>query len=652
MASSTITTKPMGRSKVLDIDRIEELMQEYPGMQFHSSEVQAVFQAIVRADNCKLLVFGLGNDSKLWSRLNSGGRTVFIEDDPGWHKTISQRHPELESYLAVYPNNITEWRRLIDKPDQLRLELPKSINETSWDVILVDAPAGYDATAFLPGRMSSIYMASKLIRPGGEVFVHDAQREVESAYCERYLGVNNFFASTKGRAWLQAYRMRSSPKKTSTIDYGGDVRSDGAFYGGYLVLSVEPTILICAATQKNVVDTVVADFPNGLQPDIVIEMLLQGVNRNRMSKLAKQYLAQPDGIRRMVMTNTKGEDGYRLRNGVDGFTCSREIFASEDVFQIQESVQQYNAIYTVSLDKAKRHRLARKIEHLRLLAGGSAGSYSKHGLKKLTQKKINQLDLHESVTANAGNLSPAAVCAEINRSACGLLLSPAEGMTQASTQYLLCGKPVVSIASRGDRNVYFDDYTSVIVPNDEDVIWDTVNTLVCKRRDAAEIRRRTLNRINQHRYQFARHICRIRAQYGRDDITPELMMVELFLGDRNFTHRFIRCRADAPSLDAFAYNVDSTRQYFTCSDNFHLREADAGYDLLETQKDSVVVNLETSKAWVLSRIDGSTTIANIIDQVSRKFPMEINIAEEVRDTIADFIGLGVLSFGQSQTFEP
>ena len=77
-------------------------------------------------------------------------------------------------------------------------------------MIVVDGPAGHDdhekyTGREAPGRMKSIYMASRMVAPGGAVFVHDCDRLVEQQYANRYLGSHRIFVSVKGRALLQGY---------------------------------------------------------------------------------------------------------------------------------------------------------------------------------------------------------------------------------------------------------------------------------------------------------------------------------------------------------------------------------------------------------------------------------------------------------------
>jgi hypothetical protein len=135
--------------------------------------------------------------------LNRKGRTVFIEDQEEWFKRIKQKTPILEAYLVDYGTKLEEGMQLINYPERLAIDLPPDIRKTEWDVILVDGPAGFkDGT---PGRMKSIYEASRLIKQGGNIFVHDAQREIESEYSDRYLLKRNVVAEIKGRAFLRRY---------------------------------------------------------------------------------------------------------------------------------------------------------------------------------------------------------------------------------------------------------------------------------------------------------------------------------------------------------------------------------------------------------------------------------------------------------------
>ncbi|OVA08083.1 putative polysaccharide biosynthesis protein [Macleaya cordata] len=146
----------------------------------------------------------------MWSSLNHGGRTVFLEEDKSWIEEIKQRFPSLESYHVVYDTKVHQAEDLMkvgngeeckvvsdprfSKCDLALKGLPSEIYEIEWDLIMVDAPTGYHNEA--PGRMNAIYTAGMLARNrkdgDTDVFVHDVDRVVEDKFsigflCDGYM---------------------------------------------------------------------------------------------------------------------------------------------------------------------------------------------------------------------------------------------------------------------------------------------------------------------------------------------------------------------------------------------------------------------------------------------------------------------------------
>jgi glucuronoxylan 4-O-methyltransferase len=180
-----------------------------------ADEIGVSLRVLRRRAPCNFLVFGLGHDSPMWAALNSGGRTVFLEEDASWIASVASRHPALESYHVTYDTVLTDADALLElrrhpscvaQPDLTAAEraacrlaikgLPPAFAEAEWDLVMVDAPTGWTPQA--PGRMSAIYtagMAARSRRPGAgstDVFVHDVDRHVEDTFskaflCEAYL---------------------------------------------------------------------------------------------------------------------------------------------------------------------------------------------------------------------------------------------------------------------------------------------------------------------------------------------------------------------------------------------------------------------------------------------------------------------------------
>ena len=69
-------------------------------------------------------------------------------------------------------------------------ELPEDVRNTKWDIIVVDAPAGWSDK--YPCRMKSIYEAYNLSKnqKGVDIFVHDSQRKIETQYSNNFLNPN------------------------------------------------------------------------------------------------------------------------------------------------------------------------------------------------------------------------------------------------------------------------------------------------------------------------------------------------------------------------------------------------------------------------------------------------------------------------------
>lgn len=174
-------------------------------------EIGVTARVLRKKSPCKFLVFGLGHDSLMWSSLNYGGQTVFLEEDEAWIEQIRRRFPTLKSYHVTYDSKVNQAGDLMEVgrgPEctavgdprysmcQLALKgLPAEVYETEWDLIMVDAPTGYYEEA--PGRMTAIYTAGMMARnrkdsAETDVFVHDVNRPVEDKFsmaflCEGYM---------------------------------------------------------------------------------------------------------------------------------------------------------------------------------------------------------------------------------------------------------------------------------------------------------------------------------------------------------------------------------------------------------------------------------------------------------------------------------
>lgn len=167
---------------------LRELVTGNPG-QGSFEEYKLLRDFIRKRGPCDVLIFGVGKDSRFWLEANEGGNTVFVEHEPKWIQKTRELLPSAVVHQVTYNTKRPQWKRLLEKRDRLFMEdLPNSVLSTNWSVIFVDSPQG--GSSKRPGRMKSIYTASVLARrcTDVDVFIHDCDRPVESAYSDRYFG--------------------------------------------------------------------------------------------------------------------------------------------------------------------------------------------------------------------------------------------------------------------------------------------------------------------------------------------------------------------------------------------------------------------------------------------------------------------------------
>lgn len=219
-----------------EVQEITELNTKTFGQQsrFDRSLVRRALK--MREGGANFLIFGTGRDSAFWQRCNPKGRTVFLEDNPEW----ASADPTLpEVYLVTYHSAPhSAWKQLLFKDagsgtsgtwqvqrhledsQQQKLAITgppqlSSVWNTTWDVILIDGPAGYGSDT--PGRMAPIFQSSRLVErqrrrdPARvvDIFVHDFDRSIEREWsfmflCRsaRFLNYHDLMSS-----WMQGQKV-------------------------------------------------------------------------------------------------------------------------------------------------------------------------------------------------------------------------------------------------------------------------------------------------------------------------------------------------------------------------------------------------------------------------------------------------------------
>jgi glycosyltransferase involved in cell wall biosynthesis len=191
-----------------------------------------------------------------------------------------------------------------------------------------------------------------------------------------------------------------------------------------------------------------------------------------------------------ILFNDPSEEGLFKAYGFAGETVNHNAFLDETLVMRPLSVdKKYDAIYVARLVEWKRHSLAAEVGNLALVAGNTHGAAA-------------AAVVPPHAYLNSAPLTAEDVCKKINESCCGLVLSEEEGASFASSEYLLCGVPVVSTFSKGGRDVWYNEYNSRVVSPSPAAVKEGVEFFVANPRDPAIIRDQHIQQANQYRENF------------------------------------------------------------------------------------------------------------------------------------------------------
>ena len=190
-----------------------------------------------------------------------------------------------------------------------------------------------------------------------------------------------------------------------------------------------------------------------------------------------------------LMYNSQAEKTHGDKFGFEGSIINNNAWLDERAYSICLRKKIYDALYIARPVTFKRHFLAAKVSNLALLAGDSC-----HGSEKVSLPKYKN-DPFQFL--NKQQISE--ICAEAH---CGIILSEEEGACFASSEYLLCGIPVVSTESRGGRNLWYNKDNSILCEPNENAVKDAVDTVKLRSFNATNLRNDHINKMHQFRLKF------------------------------------------------------------------------------------------------------------------------------------------------------
>jgi hypothetical protein len=150
-------------------------------IQIHKNVIDDVFQQFT--EKTKMLVFGLGYDSRMWYEGNHKN-TFFVENKDEYIQLNIKNIPQENIIKYDYKTTCASSPKLTDEQIANFIIPEKLLQEGPFDIIIIDGPEGY--TSQKPGRLIPCYWATLLSKPGTIVYVDDSSRPLETFCIKKF----------------------------------------------------------------------------------------------------------------------------------------------------------------------------------------------------------------------------------------------------------------------------------------------------------------------------------------------------------------------------------------------------------------------------------------------------------------------------------
>jgi len=266
------------------------------------------------------------------------------------------------------------------------------------------------------------------------------------------------------------------------------------FFSGAYILSTKPWVM--AVADNSLASVIKITRRAGINAHFLVFRTWFGGDLK--GALSAVRLFAKSGFPRMTwMCNATAEVSMLRIFAQRAIFCHHNLFCNENTVLHQSLPIAFDAIYIARLDPYKRLWLARNIQKLRIVAANPQDK----------SRLVTWGCSHASVNSQYQNFQTTAE--DICKSNYGLALSKKEGGMLAVTEYLLCGKPVVTTPSRGGREHWLDAENHLVVADDPVAIAEAVNGINYHRWNPHAIRNSTLIRLKHQRQILAEYVHRL-----------------------------------------------------------------------------------------------------------------------------------------------
>jgi len=263
------------------------------------------------------------------------------------------------------------------------------------------------------------------------------------------------------------------------------------------IISTDPIILISYCYDFfNSFDDIAKTLPKDKEVYALFHIGWERESIERANEIKEQMFEtkkKMPNLNFVMLCNSPKEVDAFTQVGIRAILANHNAFVDPKLYPIDKRAKKkYDAIYVARITPFKRHELAVQIDSL-LYIGTFYERERKH-----VDKILHLLRIKKRIK----KVHPNQIYKIMNSAKVGLCLSAKEGAMFASIEYLLCGIPIVSTASIGGRDLFFDDRFVKIVNDTPEDVAKGVNEIIALDHNPEFIRKETIAKMEPHKQNF------------------------------------------------------------------------------------------------------------------------------------------------------
>jgi glycosyltransferase involved in cell wall biosynthesis len=179
-----------------------------------------------------------------------------------------------------------------------------------------------------------------------------------------------------------------------------------------------------------------------------------------------------------ILANTFKEHYIFKSKNYKSLYCNHNCWLDENVFKPLPNIEKrYDFVYNANNCLYKNHKLLKNIiKNYNSLFITYDGTMPESNTEGIVNEFIDTENIRNKYkpTSTITTWDTNHVCELLNSAKVGIYLTTNDGACYASSEYLLCGLPVVSTKSTGGRDVWYNEDNSIIIDFDEKSLHDSI----------------------------------------------------------------------------------------------------------------------------------------------------------------------------------